>query len=164
MKALKTATLSAVALTAAAFCAVPAQAAGFGVYIGGNGAGVSVDTYREYCRDDNYRHRYSDYCSRYNYDNDGRYGEGDYRYRDQSDYRYRDECRDSRYHRRHAAFCSRFDGYDGRVGVSDDRFREYCRDHAYRQRYSAYCSQYYGNDDRDDRPYQDDNRDYRDHY
>jgi hypothetical protein len=58
-----------------------------GVYVGPDGIAISVDTQKRYCRDEYYRRRHWDRCSRYY----GRYYNNDY---------YRDRER-SREHRRH---------------------------------------------------------------
>ncbi len=63
--------------------AQPALARGdVGVYVGPFGFGVDVESYRNYCRDPGYRHRYWNYCRRFydgDYDDyDGGYDDGYY--------------------------------------------------------------------------------------
>ena len=59
-----------------------------GVYVGPGGVGISVETYRQYCRDEGYRRHHWDRCSRF-YGN-GYYYPNAYRYdRDRYHHRHR---------------------------------------------------------------------------
>ena len=66
MKLLTSAALGAIALATTLSVAEPAAArSDVGVYVGPNGVAVSIDRYKEYCRDYSYRERHWDRCNRY---------------------------------------------------------------------------------------------------
>ncbi len=72
MKIVTTALVGASLIAASLGFSEPAAARGnVGVYVGPGGVGISVDTYKRYCRDDYYRRHHWDRCSRY-------YGYGNY--------------------------------------------------------------------------------------
>ena len=106
MRALASIAFGAIALASSIGFAAPAAArSDVGVYISPYGFGVSVDRYRDYCRDRWYRRQHWNYCSRYygghynnddgyfyNNNNDGwgyNYGDRDDRYRDRDNHRNR---------------------------------------------------------------------------
>lgn len=66
MKTFTTAAMAAVTLAATLSFAEPAAArSNVGVYVGPNGVSISVERYREYCRDYYYRERHWDRCARF---------------------------------------------------------------------------------------------------
>ena len=110
MRALASIAFGAIALASSIGFAAPAAArSDVGVYISPYGFGVSVDRYRDYCRDRWYRRQHWNYCSRYyggqydhndgyfyNNNNDGwgyNYDRDD-RYRDRDNHRNRHHDRD----------------------------------------------------------------------
>ena len=100
MKIFASATLGAIALATLGFAQPAAARSDVGVYVGPGGVGVSVDTYRSYCRDDRYRRDHWNYCSRF-YGNGSYYQNGydsdrDRRHRHHDD---RDDRRDRDNHR-----------------------------------------------------------------
>jgi hypothetical protein len=82
MKTLTSALLGAGVLAIAIVGATQPASARVGVYVNPYGFGVQVDSYRNYCRDPWYRHRYWDYCRRFysdyydSYYDDGYYDDG----------------------------------------------------------------------------------------
>ena len=111
MRAFASIAFGAIALASSIGFAAPAAArSDVGIYISPYGYGVSVDRYRDYCRDRWYRRQHWNYCSRYyrgqydnnygnfyNNDNDGwgyNYGDRDDRYRDRDHHRNRHHDRD----------------------------------------------------------------------
>jgi hypothetical protein len=117
MKTLLSVLFSAALIAIAMIATTQPASARVGVYAGPFGFGVSVDSYRNYCRDPWYRHRYWRYCQRFydddddwfddnddgDYDDDfyddGDYGDGDFfLYDDDGDFRHH---RHHRHHRDH---------------------------------------------------------------
>jgi hypothetical protein len=91
MKFFASVLFGATALTAAALTTAPAEArGGVSVQIGPGGISLGVDHYRDYCRDYRYRHRYSQHCNRYKFNDDYYSERGEY-------YRWRRANRRARY-------------------------------------------------------------------
>src|SRR4051794_40312390 len=66
MKIVTGAAMGALTLAATLNFAQPAAArSNVGVYVGPNGIGISVERYREYCRDNYYRERHWDRCNQF---------------------------------------------------------------------------------------------------
>jgi hypothetical protein len=135
MKTLASLAFGAMALTAASIgLAQPASARGdVGVYVGPGGFGLSVESYRNYCRDRWYRHNHWNYCRRfyggeynngYGYYNNGYNGYGYYNngygYSNDRDDRYRDRRYDRRDEYRHRHHDRDDDGYRNRDDDRDD--------------------------------------------
>ena len=111
MKTLASLAFGAFALTAASIAlAQPASARDVGIHVGPSGFGISVETYRNYCRDGSYRREHWNYCQRF------------YRGRDRSDYGY--------YNSGDGYFVNRDDHYRDRQYYERDgyRWRHYDRD------------------------------------
>ena len=100
MKPFASLALGAIALATSIGFAEPAAArSNVGVYVGPGGVGISVDQYRDRCRDGWYSRHHWDHCSRYGnsgyYDNgynNGYYGNG---------YRYNNDWNERHRHHRH---------------------------------------------------------------
>ncbi|MBI1212085.1 MAG: hypothetical protein GC190_11525 [Alphaproteobacteria bacterium] len=72
MKVIATTMVGAALLASALTVSLPAAArSNVGAYVGPDGVAISIETYRRYCRDDGYRRRHWDRCSRF-------YGSGEY--------------------------------------------------------------------------------------
>jgi hypothetical protein len=102
MKTLASVLFGAGVLAVATMGATQPASAGVGVYVGEPGF-ANVNSYRNYCSDPWYRHRYWDYCRRYyddyddSYYDDGYYDDG---YYGDSSFFFFDDDRGFR-HRRH---------------------------------------------------------------
>ena len=107
MKPLASLAFGAIALATSIGFAEPAAARGnFGVYIGPGGVGISIDQYRDRCRDGWYSRHHWDHCSRYgnNYGYDNGYYKGYYNgygngYRYNNDWNERNRHRHNRHDR-----------------------------------------------------------------